>query len=388
MPPAPRRGSHSGQKSVWAAPPLRILPGMYRRLKPALFRLDAEDAHHLTLRALGASSRVPIWPEVARLLSVPQGPRLAQTLWGRPFASPVGLAAGLDKNGEAVPAFSALGFGFLEVGTVTPLAQPGNERPRLFRLPSDDALINRMGFNNAGAEALRARLAALPARPAPVWVNIGKNKATPNERAVEDYRACVRALYEVADGFVVNVSSPNTPGLRALQAADELGSLVRAVLTEVEAARVRTARRPPPVLVKLAPDLHPEGFEESVGAVVEAGANGLIVSNTTLGRDGLTHANRIQTGGLSGRPLAERSTALVRDAYRLTRGRVPVVGVGGVFTPEDAYAKIRAGASLVEVYTGLIYEGPGLPLRLNRGLSRLLERDGLRNVVEAVGVDA
>ncbi|WP_264776847.1 quinone-dependent dihydroorotate dehydrogenase [Deinococcus aetherius] len=361
---------------------------MYRRIKPALFRLDAEDAHHLTLRALGAASRVPAWPEAARRLNSAGGHRLSQTLWGRPFASPVGLAAGLDKNGEAVPAFSALGFGFLEVGTVTPLAQPGNERPRLFRLPEDAALINRMGFNNGGAEALRARLAALPARPAPVWVNIGKNKATPNERAVEDYRACVRALFEVADGFVVNVSSPNTPGLRALQAAGDLADLVRAVLDEVESARVRTARRAPPVLVKLAPDLHPGDFEASVGGVVEAGANGLIVSNTTLGRDGLTHGHRVQTGGLSGRPLTTRSTALVRDAYRLTRGRVPIVGVGGVFTPEDAYAKLRAGASLVEVYTALIYEGPGLVARLNRGLSRLLERDGLRNVAEAVGVDA
>ncbi|WP_216325207.1 quinone-dependent dihydroorotate dehydrogenase [Deinococcus aestuarii] len=358
---------------------------MYRRLKPALFRLDAEDAHHLTLRALGVASRVPAWPGLARRLGAQADPRLAQTLWGRPFASPVGLAAGLDKNGEAVPAFWALGFGFLEVGTVTPLAQPGNGRPRLFRLPGDMALINRMGFNNAGAEALRARLAALPARLAPVWVNVGKNKATPNERAVEDYRACVRALFEVADGFVVNVSSPNTPGLRALQAADDLADLVRAVLDEVETARVRTARRSPPVLVKLAPDLHPADFEASVGAVLAAGANGLIVSNTTLSRDGLTHPHRTQAGGLSGRPLTERSTALVRDAYRLTRGRVPIVGVGGVFTPEDAYAKIRAGASLAEVYTALIYEGPGLPRRLNRGLAALLERDGFTNVAGAVG---
>ncbi|MEF2278190.1 quinone-dependent dihydroorotate dehydrogenase [Deinococcus sp. YIM 134068] len=362
---------------------------MYRRvLKPALFRLDAEDAHHLTLRALGAASRVPAWPGAARRILVPADPRLTQTLWGRAFASPVGLAAGLDKNGEAVPAFAALGFGFLEVGTVTPLGQPGNDRPRLFRLPDDGALINRMGFNNGGAEALRARLAALPTRTAPVWVNIGKNKATPNEAAVEDYRACVRTLYEVADGFVVNVSSPNTPGLRALQAAGDLADLVRDVGEEVEAGRVRTARRAPPVLVKLAPDLHPADFEASVGAVLEAGADGLIVSNTTLGRAGLTHPHREQAGGLSGRPLTERSTALVRDAYRLTRGRVPIVGVGGIFTPEDAYAKIRAGASLIEVYTALIYEGPRLPMRLNRGLAALLERDGLRNVAEAVGVEA
>lgn len=361
---------------------------MYRRLKPALFRLDAEDAHHLTLSALGAASRVPLWPGAARTLTVPADPRLTQTLWGRPFASPVGLAAGLDKNAEAVPAFSAMGFGFVEVGTVTPLAQPGNERPRLFRLPSDEALINRMGFNNAGTGAMHVRLSALRERHAPVWVNIGKNKATPNEEAVEDYRRCVQALYDVADAFVVNVSSPNTPGLRALQAAGDLAVLVRAVLEEVERGRVRTARRAPPVLVKLAPDLHPADFEASVGAVIDAGAGGLIVNNTTLSRTGLTHPHRGEAGGLSGRPLTARSLELVREAYRLTRGRVPLVGVGGIFTAEDAYARIRAGADLVEVYTALIYEGPGLPGRLNRGLARLLERDGVGNVAEVVGVDA
>lgn len=361
---------------------------MYRRLfKPALFRLDPEDAHHLTLRALGLASRVPVWPGLVRSLTSPADPRLRQALWGRTFTSPVGLAAGLDKNGEAVPAWAALGFGFVEVGTVTPRAQPGNERPRLFRLPPDEALINRMGFNNAGAQALHERLAALPGRPVPVWVNIGKNKATPNEEAVRDYLACVRALQDVAHAFVVNVSSPNTPGLRALQAADDLAALLRAVLEEVEAGRVPTLSRPP-VLVKLAPDLHAADFEASVNAVLEAGADGLVISNTTLGREGLTHAHREEAGGLSGRPLAARSAELIRAAYRLTRGRVPIVGVGGIFTPEDAYAKIRAGASLLEVYTALIYEGPGLPARLNRGLARLLERDGFRNVVEAVGVEA
>ncbi|WP_272976689.1 quinone-dependent dihydroorotate dehydrogenase [Deinococcus geothermalis] len=360
---------------------------MYRRLlRPALFRLDPEDAHHLTLRALGLASAVPAWPSLVRRLTAPTELRLTQTLWGRTFSSPLGLAAGLDKNGEAVPAFGALGFGFVEVGTVTPRAQPGNARPRLFRLPSDEALINRMGFNNAGAEALRARLAAHFARPVPVWVNIGKNKVTPNEEAVQDYREAVRVLQAVADAFVVNVSSPNTPGLRALQAAGDLAALVRAVLDEVEAGRVRTLSRPP-VLVKLAPDLHPADFEASVGAVLEAGADGLIIGNTTLRREGLTHPRRGETGGLSGRPLTARSTELVRAAYRLTRGRMPIVGVGGIFTAEDAYAKIRAGARLVEVYTALIYEGPGLPARLNRDLARLLARDGVRHLTEAVGVD-
>ncbi|PTA67444.1 quinone-dependent dihydroorotate dehydrogenase [Deinococcus arcticus] len=360
---------------------------MYRSLlKPLLFHLDAEDAHHLTLAGLEAASKVPLWPQAARALTVPGGAALAHNLWGQTFASPVGLAAGLDKNGVAVPAFSALGFGFIEVGTVTPQPQPGNDRPRLFRLPPDEALINRMGFNNGGAAALYARLDALGARPAPVWVNIGKNKATPNEAAAQDYRRCVAALQGVADAFVVNVSSPNTPGLRALQAADELGALVREVLDEVEAGRVRTTRRPP-VLVKLAPDLHPADFEASVDAVVGAGAAGLIISNTTLARDGLSHPAQNEAGGLSGRPLTARSTELVREAYRLTRGRVPIVGVGGIFTAQDAYDKIRAGASLVEVYSALIYRGPGLVRELNTGLTELLRRDGVGHVTEAVGMD-
>lgn len=360
---------------------------MYRQvLKPLLFRLDAEDAHHLTIGALHLASRLPGWPSLARQLTAPGDPRLAQTLWGQDFSSPVGLAAGLDKNGVATPAFAALGFGFLEVGTVTPVQQAGNDRPRLFRLPADEALINRMGFNNAGASALHTHLSAAPS-PAPVWVNIGKNKVTPNEEATSDYLKCVRALQDVADAFVVNVSSPNTPGLRALQAADDLKGLVQAVVQAVEAQRVRTLRRPP-VLVKLAPDLHPADFEASVQAVLDAGAGGLIVSNTTLSRDGLTHPHAKETGGLSGKPLTQRSTELVRDAYRLTRGRIPIVGVGGIFTAEDAYDKIRAGADLVEVYSALIYEGPGLVRRLNVGLSELLRKDGLRNVSEAVGVDA
>ncbi|MVN87025.1 quinone-dependent dihydroorotate dehydrogenase [Deinococcus sp. HMF7620] len=361
---------------------------MYRSLlKPALFRLDAEDAHHLTLGGLEAASKVPLWPQAARALTVPGGEVLTQTLWGQHFASPVGLAAGLDKNGVAVPAFGALGFGFLEVGTVTPLPQAGNDRPRLFRLPEDEALINRMGFNNAGTAALHARLSALRTRAVPVWVNIGKNKATPNEDAAQDYRRCVAALQDVADAFVVNVSSPNTPGLRALQAADDLAALVREVLAEVEAGRVRTLSAPP-VLVKLAPDLHPADFEASVDAVVNAGAAGLIVSNTTLARDGLSHPAQREPGGLSGRPLTARATALVRAAFRQTRGRVPIVGVGGVFTPQDAYDKIRAGASLIEVYSALIYRGPGLVRELNVGLADLLRRDGLGTVEDAVGVDA
>ena len=347
---------------------------MYSALRPLLFRLDAETAHHLTLRALEGASALPGWAPLARRWTAPADPRLRRTLWAgtaweRSFASPVGLAAGLDKNAQAIPAFGALGFGFLEVGTVTPRPQAGNPRPRLFRLPEDAALINRMGFNNAGAAALRERLGRLPlgARPVPVWVNIGKNKDTPNEAAAEDYRACVRSLQALADAFVVNVSSPNTPGLRALQSADDLGALVRAVVSEVEAGRTRTLNFPP-VLVKLAPDLHPADFEASVGAALEAGAAGLILTNTTLGREGLHGAARGEAGGLSGEPLRERSTTLIREAARLTGGRVPLVGVGGVGSARDVLDKLEAGASLVELYSALVYGGPGLVGRIHRDL--------------------
>nr|WP_189643287.1 quinone-dependent dihydroorotate dehydrogenase [Deinococcus piscis] len=359
---------------------------MYRDLiKPQLFRFDPEDIHHLTIRGLGLTGQVPGLPGVLRSAALPRTPELRQTLWGREFASPLGLAAGLDKNAEAVPAFGAMGFGFVEVGTVTPQAQAGNERPRLFRLPEDSALINRMGFNNAGTDAMRRHLEG--PRLCPVWVNIGKNKVTPNEDAAADYRRCVAALYLVADAFVVNVSSPNTPGLRALQAAGDLRALVAEVMDEAERQRVRTARRLP-VLVKLAPDLHPADFEASVNAVLDAGAGGLIVSNTTLSREGLRSTHQGEAGGLSGKPLRERSTELVRLAYQQMRGRVPIVGVGGIFSAEDAFEKILAGASLVEVYSGLIYGGPSLPAEINRGLADLLRREGLSSVAEATGLQA
>lgn len=352
-------------------------------LKPALFRFDPEDIHHLTIGGLDLAGNVPLLPGLVRRLTAPQRPELRQILWGREFVSPLGLAAGLDKNAEAVMAFGAMGFGFLEVGTVTPVAQSGNERPRLFRLPEDGGLINRMGFNNGGAAAMRERLEGQ--RLCPVWVNIGKNKVTPNEEAASDYRRCVAELYPVADAFVVNVSSPNTPGLRALQAAGDLQALVAEVMDEAERQRVRTALRLPPVLVKLAPDLHPADFEASVEAVLNAGASGLIISNTTLSREGLRSSHRAEAGGLSGQPLREHSTELVRLAYSQVRGRVPIVGVGGIFSAEDAFEKILAGASLVEVYSGLIYGGPSLPAEISAGLSQLLRQDGFATVADAVG---
>ena len=351
---------------------------MYARLaKPLLFRLDAERAHHLTMQGAALAGQIPGLTGVIAGRLRPH-PLLSQTLWGRAYASPLGLAAGLDKNAEAVPVFTALGFGFAEVGTVTPRPQPGNPQPRLFRLPEDAALINRMGFNNLGTEHMAQNLRG--PRHAPVWVNIGKNKDTPNDEAARDYIGGVRALYRVADGFVVNVSSPNTPGLRSLGAAVELSKLVVAVLAEVRALRPEL-----PVLVKLSPDMDGEDFAASVEAMAEVGVSGLVISNTTLGRDGLTNRHRDETGGLSGLPLEARSTALIAEAHRLTAGTLPIVGVGGVSSAEGAYAKILAGASLVEVYTSLVYQGPGLPGRINAGLVQLLRRDGFSHVSEAVG---
>ncbi|WP_425147697.1 quinone-dependent dihydroorotate dehydrogenase [Deinococcus sp.] len=354
---------------------------MYARFaRPLLFRLEAERAHHLALGGAALAGRLPgLTALIAGQLARPD-PSLMQTLWGQRLSSPLGLAAGLDKNAEAVPVFTALGFGFVEVGTVTPRPQPGNPQPRLFRLPEDAALINRMGFNNAGADHMARALHG--GRHAPVWVNLGKNKQTPNEQAAEDYLQSVRLLAAYADGFVINVSSPNTPGLRSLQAADELAELVGAVLSEVR------ARRPAlPVLVKLSPDMQEADFAASVDAAAAAGVSGLIVSNTTLSREGLRGVRRAEAGGLSGRPLEARSTALIAQSYRLTAGKLPIVGVGGVSSAQDAYRKIRVGASLVELYTALIYAGPTLPARINAGLAGLLRRDGLTQVGEAVGAD-
>jgi dihydroorotate dehydrogenase len=334
----------------------------YRLLRPLLFLLDAELAHSLVVAFLWLWSR--LFPRAGRW----PGP-LAQQLWGLDFPSPIGLAAGMDKGQVLAPAWFRLGFGFVEIGTITPRAQPGNPRPRLFRLRDQRALINRMGFNNAGAEVTRARLQRLPRQPGPVFVNIGRNKDTPNERAAEDYIAALKILAPHADGVVINVSSPNTPGLRELQS--DLGALVGAVV----AAREKQI----PVLVKLSPD--EEGLEEIAEAAVAAGAEGIVATNTTV-----DHQSP-ETGGLSGEPLRAKALAACARIYRRVGGRVPIIGVGGIATAEDAYARIRAGASLVEIYTALVYQGPRAAEDISEGLARLLARDGL-TLAQAVGRDA
>jgi dihydroorotate dehydrogenase len=349
-------------------------------LRSVLFRLDPETVHGLAHAAFGL-----VTPGIARLQRHSPPSSLAVECLGLRFDSPIGLAAGFDKGDAHLAALFALGFSHVEIGTITPKAQAGNDRPRLFRIPEARALVNRMGFNNAGAEVCARRLAAAPAaaRIGPVGVNVGKNKATPNERAVDDYLACIDALHGHADYMVVNISSPNTPGLRELQERGALAKLIRACST-------RLAERAPgkALLVKLAPDLEPGPFDEAVDVAIDAGARGIIATNTTLSRPGLgSNPVARQQGGLSGAPLERLSTDCVRRAYARARGRVPIIGAGGVMGADDAWAKIRAGASLVQVYTGLIYGGPSFVRRLNEGLIERMARDGFGTVGEAVGAD-
>ena len=349
---------------------------LYERLaRPMLFRLgggDAEVAHERTLRWLIRSERVPgLLPLLRRRYAI-DAPR---EVFGLRFPNPVGLAAGMDKNGVALRAWPALGFGFVELGTVTPVGQPGNPRPRLFRLTDSEAIINRMGFNNEGAEALALRCAtargaavAGPA-PVPIGISIGKSRSTPVDEAVDDYRRCLRLLYPHGDYFVVNVSSPNTPGLRTLQDGAHLADL----LTEIRSLSLDLSRGAPPkpLLVKLAPDLTDPALAEALDVCLRHDVAGIVATNTTVGRDGLHPHDRSrggEVGGLSGRPLARRAREVVRFVHSETGGRLPVVGVGGILDAEGAARLFDAGASLVQLYTGLIYRGPRLVRAINRDL--------------------
>ena len=350
---------------------------------PVLKALPPETAHRATITAL----KLGLGPVV----SAPDDPVLAVTLWGRAFANPIGLAAGFDKDAEVVDPMLRLGFGFVEVGSITPRAQPGNPRPRAFRLPDQQALINRYGFNSRGHAAavarLEARLASGVATPGPgglpglLGINVGRNKDSRDPEA--DYAAGIRAFARLADYLVVNISSPNTPGLRAMQSREPLQRLLAAAT----AARADGTARPP-LLVKIAPDLTPEDLEDVAEVALAAGIDGLIVSNTTIARPaGLPPDLAGEPGGLSGKPLMQPSTAVLRRMAKLVAGRLPLVGVGGVASGADAYAKIRAGASLVQLYTALAYRGPGLVGEIKRDLAGRLRADGFRSVAEAVGAD-
>ncbi len=348
------------------------MSGLYSLAWPVLRMIDPETAHGLAVRALKAG----VVPTPASF----EDPALAFSLWGLDFPNPVGLAAGFDKNAEVVAPLLSQGFGAVEVGSITPRPQPGNPRPRLFRLVADKAVINRMGFNNEGREAVARRLTGPQAGI--VGVNLGKNKET--EDAAADYVLGVEMLGPLADYLVVNVSSPNTPGLRVLQGRDQLLALLERVL----AARDALGERRPPLLLKIAPDLTEEDKCDIAAVALKVGLDGLIATNTTIERPGtLTGKSKGETGGLSGQPLFEASTRVVSEMYALTEGRLPLIGVGGIGSGRDAYVKIRAGASLVQLYSALVYEGPGLVNRIKRELAALLKADGFANVTEAVGAD-
>jgi dihydroorotate dehydrogenase len=343
---------------------------IFRIVRPALFALDPEQAHRLTIAALKTGPRRP----------PPQPGKLATTVAGLDFPNPIGLAAGFDKDAEVPDQALALGFGFVEVGSITPQPQAGNPRPRLFRLVEDRAVINRMGFNNGGAAAAAERLALRKGRPGVVGVNIGANKDSPDR--IFDYATMARAMAPLAGYLAVNVSSPNTPGLRALQ--DE-GAL-RELLAAVTAARdEKCGAGGPPIFLKVAPDLTPADVDAIARIAIEARLGALIVSNTTISRPALRSRHAGESGGLSGAPLRDLALNRLRDFRKATGGVVPLVGVGGIASADDAWQRIRAGASLVQLYSALVFEGPGLVRRILSGLQARMKRDGFQSIAEAVG---
>ena len=352
-------------------------------LRPLLFRRDSERAHNFVVTRLAGASRSSL---ACGLIEKFYGsPPLPTEVFGLKFPNPVGLAAGMDKHAAAVPGWAALGFGFTELGGVTWHAQPGNPQPRMFRAIPDEAVINRMGFNNSGAEAVAQKLSDWKKSGRwpnhPVGINLGKSKITPLEKAAQDYADSFAALRDLADFFVVNVSSPNTPNLRQLQD--------KAALDEIFAALQSRNPSRKPILVKVAPDLTFEALDEILELVGPRSIAGIVATNTTISRPATTDAalQKIyaETGGLSGRPLRARSTEIVRHLFRQTKGKLPIIGVGGIFSAEDAWEKITAGASLVQVYTGLVYEGPAVASKIVTGLQKKLAASGLKNLSEAVG---
>jgi dihydroorotate dehydrogenase len=340
---------------------------MYWLIKKILFLFPPEKAHHIAMGGLNIIRSLPGGKSILKKYFCFAYPMLKKEVFGITFPNPVGLAAGFDKDAKWIDSLECLGFGFMEIGTVTPLPQPGNEKPRLFRLPKDRALINRMGFNNEGAEAAALRIKKSHSQLI-IGGNIGKNKITPNENAAEDYEKCFHALYDVVDYFVINVSSPNTPGLRSLQ---EKGPLQRLILRLQNLNKQKPVPRP--ILLKIAPDLNEGQLNDIISIVLETGLSGIVATNTTIGREGLrTPSDRVQAmgaGGLSGKPLQKKSTEIIRYLYQKTNGLVPIIASGGIFNAADAKEKLDAGAALVQVYTGFIYEGPGIAKKICKRLA-------------------
>jgi dihydroorotate dehydrogenase len=342
---------------------------MYFLIKPLLFQFDPEKVHYFVTANLKRLNRFPGGAALSRAIWDYKDARLEKEVFGLKFKNSVGLAAGFDKNGEMMGEMANMGFGFVEVGTVTPLPQSGNPKPRMFRLPDDGGLINRMGFNNLGVDVVAERIAAFRRNAKKhekgliIGGNIGKNKNTPNEDAVSDYIKCFDRLFDVVDYFVVNVSSPNTPGLRALQEKEPLMQLLNTLQKRNQKNSISR-----PILLKIAPDLSNEQLDDIVEIVQQTGIAGIIATNTTIGRENLTSKAELknETGGLSGRPLTKRSTGVIAYLAEKSNKAFPIIGVGGIHSPEDAIEKLNAGAALIQLYTGFIYEGPGLIGRINK----------------------
>jgi dihydroorotate dehydrogenase len=353
-----------------------MVPGAFYRalFRPLLFSLDAETAHHLTLSMLSMMPPLPVAPDP---------PELRSTLWQLDYSNPIGLAAGMDKDAIAIGAWQSLGFGFAELGTITPRPQPGNPKPRVFRLPAQHALINRLGFPSEGMEAVAPRVekARRSGTRIRLALNFGPNKDTPVEQVAAEYAALMTRLGALADFIVINVSSPNTPGLRNWQSPEKMRELF-AAMNEVSAGAHR-----PPMLLKVAPDLDDATLAAICDTAMALRLDGMVVCNTTLKREevGVTSAEQ---GGLSGHPLRDLARDRVASVYRRTQGKLAIIGVGGIMNAEDALGHIKAGASLVELYTGLIYGGPALITSMKKGLANLLRRDGFRSISEAVGIAA
>ncbi len=341
---------------------------MYRYLlRPLLFLLPTEAAHRSVTGLFSCIMKIPGIRWAIERMYVNRDPGTEREVFGLLFPNPVGLAAGFDKEASLHGEFSSLGFGFIEIGTVTPRPQPGNPKPRMFRLPTDEGLINRMGFNNDGVKAARERLAHRKAGCI-IGGNIGKNKDTPNQEALNDYLTCFRELHDHVDYFVVNVSSPNTPGLRELQDREPLMKILSSLKAENDRQAIQR-----PILLKIAPDLTDGQLDDIIGIVSGTGIDGVVATNTTISRDGLktpaAELKQLGAGGLSGKPLKDRSTEVIRYLHEKSNGSFPIIGVGGIHSAEDALEKLNAGASLIQLYTGFIYEGPGLVREINRRLS-------------------
>lgn len=380
---------------------------VFRQLRPLLFSGDAETAHERMLSSVEMVSKIPGVIPFLRWQFRKESPVLHTKLFGKTVNNPIGLAAGFDKDGRIYPTLFALGFGFVEIGTVTPLPQAGNLKPRIFRLLEDQALVNRLGFNNQGIQKLVEKLdlgtKKISTEEADMinqsseqhekfssgmlGINIGKNGDTSLEKAREDYVSALSALHPFADYFTINISSPNTEGLRRLQEKQMLRELLESVCSRRDKLDQNHIRKTP-LLVKLSPDLDDQGLQNCTGVIKEFPIQGVIATNTTLDRQQLKSSQKIEQGGLSGKPLKERSTEVVRTLFQELGNEVTIIGTGGIFNGTDAYQKIRAGAAAVQIYTALIYEGPGLVRRIKQELAELLERDGFNCVTDVIGIDS